>query len=594
MSSLGAPGPLIDNQWSKLSVFTQQILPRRSRPRPTRTLLLSVAAFCLLLFWLLQSSREPAINYWTQFPSLHPFRTSPEDVSILIPHNSTLTRNDTLPINLDKNSPSFHVVIPARQRKPTLCRLITSAMILNYPPPTLINYGKSLPDGSTDYDALVDKVTGIYNYLSTSRHVHDQDFVLVLDETDFFFQLPPEVMIGRFQDLLRERNAKLRKKYGLVEIGSDASPEIVQKYSQRVLFGASKTCDLNKLNMSLDPGCVTVPQSAMPPDAYGWKTDIDSDVALNRPRWLNPGVAMGQVADLKLVYGQVLQFVEKQRRIKNADHVALTQMYGRQEYIRELERQRTSNGLMEWLYRQIGISDATNITGAAVPYLKTGARYEYGIGVDSTSHIFFDTTNSKRDMEWLHYNNITKTSLVQMEHGIPREHRLLLPEDLSLPSPFYHPNLTKDEVTNPPYNDTLDALPNPKNRSWRNLPLLTYIPSASIPALIHLDGSRVTRDGWWLKMWYQPWARALLRKYMRTPLGFDVAQSALLGGQEWWDLRGGKGGIWTGQGEWMDYGEVCGGLERDVFEDGFGGWGKEDGSEDGPVYNQFGNVVKGG
>lgn len=95
-------------------------------------------------------------------------------------------------------------------------------------------------------------------------------------------------------------------------------------------------------------------------------------------------------------------------------------------------------------------------------------------------------------------------------------------------------------------------------------------------------------------MWYQPWARALLRKYMRTPLGFDVAQSALLGGQEWWDLRGGKGGIWTGQGEWMDYGEVCRGFERDIFEDGFGPWGKENGSDDGPVYNQFGNVVKGG
>lgn len=540
---------------------------------------------------------QPAINYWTQFPSLYPFRTSPEDATILIPHNSTsLTRNDTLPSNLDKTSPSFHVVVPARRKSSPLCRLITSAMILNYPPPTLINYGKS-PEGSSEYDDMVDKVTGIYNYLTSSRHVHDQDFVLVLDETNFFFQLPPEVMIRRFQDLIREKNAKLRKKYGMVKVGPDSSPEIIQKYSQRVLFGASKTCELNKLNLSLDPACVTVPQSSLPPDVYGWKTDIDSDVALNRPRWLNPGMAIGQVADLKLVYGQVLQFVEKQKRIKQADHVALNQMYGRQEYIRELERQRTSNGFMEWLYRRIGISDASNITGAAVPYLKSGVRYEYGIDVDSESRIFFEMTHSHRDVEWLHYNNITKTSIVQMEHGVPREHRLLLPEDLrepNLPSPFFHPNITKDEVTNPPYNDTLDALPNSKNRSWRNLPLLTNIPSASVPALIHLNGTRVACDGWWLEMWYQPWARALLRKYMRTPLGFDVAQSALLGGQEWWDLRGGKGGIWTGQGEWLDYSEVCRGFERDVFEDGFGPWGKEDGSEDGPVYNQFGNVVKGG
>lgn len=58
MSSLGAPGPFIDDQWSKLSTFTQQILPRRSRPRPTRALFVTVVTFCVLLFWLLRSSGE--------------------------------------------------------------------------------------------------------------------------------------------------------------------------------------------------------------------------------------------------------------------------------------------------------------------------------------------------------------------------------------------------------------------------------------------------------------------------------------------------------------------------------------------------------
>ena len=78
------------------------------------------------------------------------------------------------------------------------------------------------------------------------------------------------------------------------------------------------------------------------------------------------------------------------------------------------------------------------------------------------------------------------------------------------------------------------------------------------------------------------------------PLEFDAAQAALLGGQDWWDLRGGKGGVWTDLGQWLGFEEVCRGFERDIFEDGFGAWGKEFGeSNDGPVYNQFGNLVKG-
>lgn len=473
-------------------------------------------------------------------------------------------------------------------------------MILNYPPPTLVGYGRPIPeDSNSRHEVIVEKVKGIYNYLDSSSHVHDEDFVLILDGVDFLFQLPPEIMIRRFQDLLGEKNAKLRKKYGLAAMDTsfrpDALPEVVQKYSQRVLFGAGKTC-LQSFNMTLDPGCVTVPDSDLPPDVYGWTTDISSNAGSHRARWLQPGTAMGQVADLKLIYGQVLQFMEQKKSANRSHHVALTRMYGRQEYVRELERQRTTNRFMDWVYRTIGISDAANITSAIPPTLHPGSRYEYGIGVDSQSRIFFNMGYSHQDMEWLHYNNITKTSSVQMEHGVPREHRLLLPPDLHtdrLLNPFYHPNLTKDEVTNPPYNDTLDAMPNSKTRSWHNLPLLTNVRAPSVPALIHTDGDRLAHDRWWLNMWYQPWARALLRKYMRTPLGFDAAQSALLGGQEWWDLRGGKGGVWTDQGEWLGYGEVCRGFERDVFEDGYGAWGKEDGSEDGPVYNQFGSVIKG-
>ncbi|KAK1140854.1 hypothetical protein N8T08_009851 [Aspergillus melleus] len=603
MATLGRHnGPWADHyhtiQSSTTTLFHQLFSRRSMRARPTRALFLTIATFFVLTIFL-RSPSQPPVNYWLKYPSYHPFPHHPEDATVVQTSQPTLRRNDTLPSSLQKSNPAFHLVIPATKKTPALCRMLTSAMILNYPPPTLIGYGKNLPQGSHDYEGMVERISGIYKFLAYTPHVHDNDFVLIVDGNhDFFFQLPPEVMIHRFQDLLRENNAKLQKKYGLINVerpsrtGSTSAAETMQKYSQRVLFSASKEC---LASLSDDAGCVSVPQSSLPPDVYGWKTDVHSQGHLNRPRWIKPGASIGQVADLKLIYAEMMRFVEQHRNVKG-DYVALTQMFGRQEYVRELERLRTSSAVKEWLYHMIGISEATNITKVR-PRLETGQRYEYGIGVDYESRLFFNGFNSKKDVEWLQYFNISKTSAVQMQHGVPREHRLMIPSDISpekLRNPFIQPKFGKDEWVNPPLNGTLDALPNPRNHTWLNLTLLTNVHSASVPALLHLDGDPLLKDPWWAKMWFHKWARALLRKYMRAPTGFDAAQSAMLGGQDWWDLRGGKGGIWTDKGEWRDYAEVCTGYERDVFDDDLGKWGKEGGDDDEePVYNQFGNLIKG-
>ncbi|KAF7161938.1 hypothetical protein CNMCM5623_007353 [Aspergillus felis] len=595
---------------SRATMLLQRVyLYGRPRARPARALILTLAACFFLYVFISAPFRQTPVNYWLKYPSYHPFGGRPEDTPMIHTGGPALSRNDTLPNSLQKTSPSFHLVLPAGQKNAALCRTITSAMILNYPPPTLVQYGRKLPDGSSEYDYMVDRVTGIYNFLEYTPHVRDGDFVLIADGYDVFFQLPPEVLIQRFQNILRENNAKLRKKYGLAKEYHPYRKGLegaLQKYSQRVLFAAGKECFPN---ITADAGCITVPQSTLPPDAYGWKTDIHPEGHLTRPRWLKPGTVIGQAADLKLIYAEVLRFVEENRH-NRSDYLALTQMYGRQEYVRELERRRSANWFQEWVYGLIGISDAANVTGVN-PRLESGHRYEYGIGVDFESRLFFNTHKSKRDVEWLQYHDIPTTSSAQMKHGVPRERRLLLPPDLASPrlgNPFIQPKFGKDEQVKPEFNSTLDALPNPRNHSWHSMPLLTNIHSASVPALIHLDEEkpvtddkawpvkhpeRLTRDTWWYNMWYQPWARALLRKYMRSPTGFDAAQSALLGGQDWWDMRGGKGGVWTEKGEWLDYAEVCTGFEKEVFDDDLGQWAHEGGDPDEPVYNQFGQLVKG-
>lgn len=463
-------------------------------------------------------------------------------------------------------------------------------MILGYPPPVLVGYGHETP-GSTEFERLVDRITRMRDYLKNSKSVRDRDFVLVVDALDIFFQLPPQILVSRFQNIVRRNNLKLQRKYGFTAVPKlhGGPDEIVPKYSQRVLFGASKIC---YGALKDDPGCVSVPESSLPPDVYGWKTDTHPKGHLNRPRWLNPGAVIGQAADLRIIYDEALRLLGQKQK-KNGDYQALTQIFGRQEIVRELERRRTANRATEWFYEFLGISGATNITGTVVR-LETGRRYEYGIGVDYESQLFFNQIMSKKDVEWLKYSNITKSERLQGQFGVPRESRLLLPDDIAaLPNPFNQTRFAKDDTTRPVWNATLDKLPSPKERSWRNLALMTNAHSATVPVLAHVNGDTKLRQTWWEKMWFHPWARALLRRYVRSSHGFDAAQSALLGGRYSWDMRGGRGGIWTDDEHWASLSEVCEYQEQNMFDDDLGPWMKENGDPDEPVYNHFGKLIYG-
>ncbi|BDD60049.1 hypothetical protein MAP00_005213 [Monascus purpureus] len=583
----------------------RRIYHLRPKTRRLKVLWITFVGFFLIYFLSRRGSfgsigiqGESTPNYWAKYPSYFPLSNRPEDAVVISNLKPSTLNETTLPSNLQKTNPSFHVLIPATQKSPRLCRTVASAMILNYPPPTLLGYGRSPQKGSTQYDLLVDRINGTYKYLKSSQYVHDEDFVLIVGGSETFFQLPPEVLVRRFQTLLRENNEKLRKKYGFATVGTrlgQPSPiESVQKYMQRVLFGASKTCFPN---LTDDVGCRSVPESTLPPDIYGWETDSKpSGKSHNRPRWLNPDVVIGQAGDLKLIYEQALRFVEQHRNL-SGDYLALTQIYGRQEYVRELERRRTAHPFKEWLYRKIGISDASNITGVKLP-LVPGRRYEYGIGLDFESRLFFNTRLSHNDAAWFEYRNVTKSSKAQADHGVPRERRLLLPPDLAaenIDNPFTQPRLIPDESINQPFDAALDALPSPRERGWPDVKLMTNVRSASIPALIHLNNGDPL-DNWWSDMWFSPWTRALLRKAIRSSRDLAAAQSYLIGGQDSWDSRGGAGGVWTDSGEWISFADLISGFERDVFDDDRGGWGMEGGvagGRQGPVYNQFGKLVKG-
>ncbi|KAL1971256.1 hypothetical protein VTN77DRAFT_208 [Rasamsonia byssochlamydoides] len=571
----------------------RQIHFRRPRTRVLRVIFLTTAISLCFIFFLSRGSGGDGAtsDYWSQYPSL-PLSQPPDDLRVISHEAPPVGEDGTLPSHLEKSNPSFHILIPAVDKNVGLCQTITSAMILNYPPPTLIKSGPDLSSPPTAHDAMVAHIKGIVSFLKNSKRVNERDLILIVDGSDTFFQLPPEILIQRFHTILQKNNQKLREKYGVAVVENEkGAKEVVQKYSQRVIFAASKECFPNRAD---DVACVSVPSSPLPPDVYGPKTDIQKDGHRNRPRWLDSGAVIGQAADLLPLYERVLEYVAHHRD-RHGDQMVLSRLYGTQEYVRELERRRTSSRFMEWLRDMIGISEATNITNVYLR-LEPGQRYEFGIGVDYESQLFFTMKRSRNDVEWITYNNISQASTAQMRHGVPREVRLTLPVDIeqNASNPFIEPARAEGEVVKPPFNETVDALPHPKNMTWNTLPLMTNVHSSAVPATIHLNGDPVLRPEWWSNMWYHPWARALVRKYMRSSRGRLASQSSLLGGSDWWDERGGAGGVWTNNDEWMDFEELCSGFEDKLFDDGLGAWGQEDGGIfQKPIYNQWGILIAG-
>ncbi|KAL2364392.1 hypothetical protein RJZ56_002650 [Blastomyces dermatitidis] len=493
-----------------------------------------------------------------------------------------LSKDGKFASGVTKTNPSFHLIIRGSKKNPAICRTIFTAMVLNYPPPTVLDLNEPITKDGKPEQGKWDKLLAIHSYLSKSTHMKDTDVILITDGNDTWFQLPPEVMLQRFHDLLKRNNDKLRWRYGSVsEKVAKNELKSTQRYSQRIIFAADKVC---RPDRPYDASCFAVPYSNLPPDIYGPLTDTGKNVAQNRPRWLNSGSLIGLLGDVKRLYERAAEINTKNIMLGDEQEV-LSRIFGEQEFTRELDRRlRRPN----WYIRMgelFGILQRIDISRIFVK-LAPGRRHEFAIGLDYKSQLFFSMSpHSQHNLEWLHYNNVSQLSSAQLRHGVPREARLNLPADIAkCENPFTPPHPLAEKIP-PPYDASVDYLPSPQNESWHTLPLATDVHSTSIPALLHTNIAIPTNSDpkpkpdldpdplhlWWRHMWFHPWSRALLRKSLRALRS---------GGAEAWDMRGGQGGVWTGNDEWADWVSVCKGAEGLVFgNDGWGKWGEELGED---------------
>lgn len=532
----------------------------------------------------LQTYIPPSLNHETESPLLAP---------------STEDANTTAPMGLQKTNPSFHLLVPATESNPSLCKTLLSSFVLAYPPPTLINYGKKFDGGNWDKGSHTGKIRGVYNYLNDKKKVKDDDMVLIIDGFDIWFQLPPVIMIKRYHQMVNEANDRLRRRYGTelkkVE-GEEKAAEMSPKYSQKVIFGADKLCWPNPPE---DPACAAVPYSTLPKNVYGPSTDNESTGNLNRPRFLNSGTVMGPVKDVRAIYEAAVEKVEKENRGIIGDQFVFAEIFGEQEYQRETQRQSTQGAggrWYEWLSNALGGSDSPLSGNQTIHNMTTipGRRYEFGIGLDYESQMFQTMTHSAQDVEFVTYNDSNIFPQILENHpNLKSNNPFALPVDLqTVHGPLWYSSpgnhgLDHRDTLLLPHSDKLDDLPD--KLDWFSIPLATNLYSPSVPSLLHINGDKSPLQEWWPSMWYHPYSRALVRRYIRSTQTRQAAAAAAAGGQTWWDMRGGRGGVWTDNKVWMSWWDVCKGTEEEVFGDGKGKWGREEGSR--KVVNSFGRVV---
>ncbi|KAK3063899.1 hypothetical protein LTS18_011839 [Coniosporium uncinatum] len=507
---------------------------------------------------------------------LESFRQPPE----FLPHEP----ESVVPVSSYHSVPetSLHLLVPASESNAGLCRTLLSAALLDYPTLTLINWNQTFK--SEDWSHVA-KIKAVYQHLQSSD-INDDDLVLIVDGYDVWFQLPMQVMVKQYRNLVEEANARLAKKYGFS--GSDAG---VQRYTSSIFFGAEKGC---WSNANADLACTAVPESPLPADVYG-KDLTDKVDYRTRPKWINSGTIMGPAADLRALYQAAVEVSQKINDHMWSDQYVFNQLFGDQEYARGLQQNSSPEDWRHWFGSLLYSQPSKNETPLMV--LDPNKNYEYHIGLDYTKILYQTMThNTDGEIDFLDYSNSSQLRSVERPH---QSHAIALPDALlSSPGPFaMHATLSVREDSSSDrivtsyldHNDTLDILP-PIDTLWRSslVPLATNTYFPSVPSLLHMNGedSKALMDEYWKKMWFQPYARALLRQHMRHLL--SVEDAAVTPQQR----TGGKGGVWTDQQTWMPWPEICAGTEDELFGDGKGAWTKE-GENGGLVRNYFGLLLSG-
>jgi hypothetical protein len=171
--------------------------------------------------------------------------------------------------------------------KPPVCAVVASALVNRYPIPTIVGY-----KGEGEYDAKkahIAKLRATKRYLYSPAGAEKDDLVIIMDGFDVLAQIPVEIVIERYFDLIAEADQKLADQRGI-------TVEEVHSRGLRhtLLWGTDKGCFPTG---GEDPRCWLVLFSNLPQYKWGPKTD-NGELVFSDSRFLNPGLS----SDLWAIY----------------------------------------------------------------------------------------------------------------------------------------------------------------------------------------------------------------------------------------------------------------------------------------------------
>ncbi|KAK2608920.1 hypothetical protein QQS21_002496 [Conoideocrella luteorostrata] len=389
-----------------------------------------------------------------------------------------------------ENNQRVHLLIPGNKANSRICRTITSSIINNFPPPTIINWGQNEGNASMNgYDMITGKNWGVLKYLRSLPPKADNDLVIMVDAHDVVFQLPLSVALQRYVAIRDSASARTISQHG---------PEEVFRHGlqQTIIMGAEKYC------WPLDhrhPACFAVPTSPLREDAYGNKTD--KLLFTNRPRWLNSGTIMGPVGDLRKLY-EWAHLLWMAYDTPGGDQDYFSNIYGRQE----LSRQRLRGG-KDWVF---GFGEHFEEKDLIWPHMET-KHTDYHLGVDLTSTLFQALNAALDDLSSVVHSNNTDMLEKDHSHGTASIYN----------APF-------------PFPEDLLKLPVPKGRqanygvdatTWRDVRLFSNFHARSIPVILHYNGDKSRVDSWWQRQWWTGMGRELMQMKMGHA-GFPIMTDA--------------------------------------------------------------------
>ncbi|KAL9949756.1 hypothetical protein D7B24_001498 [Verticillium nonalfalfae] len=479
---------------------------------------------------------------------------------------------DTIPVGTVKGDDAIaepkrmHMVIPVSKSDPRFCKNMLAQTILGYPRPTVVMWDQKFDDDRyLGKGSHLAKISGTLKWLEDPKNKkYDDDLVIMIDAYDVWFQLPPETLVARYHALRAAEDKRIAQRMGKAFTR--------EKISSKVIFSASKRCGPNEIR---SVACYPVPESPLPNDIYGAVTDTmdgPSQWAGLRTRHLVSGFIIGPVKDMRRIFQRANRNMAKclegdqkgdkyylPKCHKGSDQSFFNEMFGQQEYHREVMRRHHRNAWDRFLDGMVPtrpgaprrphkietllIDDPLNPSFdhqlMSDPDYHADQRYEFGIMVDHFSEVSHQTSNALHDTTFVNHSAPLGPQVDKPAHG----QKIICSPRAPMPS---------DLVDNA---GGLELFAEQGRPRWEQLPLYSEVCNGVIPVVAHHNWvNKKPIDTLWPSMWWTGHARQL----------FDARRAQAKDESE----RKRVGGVDTDTGKSLTWDDLCPAeWEKDVFLD---------------------------